>query len=306
MSFLIGFSGQGQQYAGMFRLLKQDPWGSDWLRHASELLKLDLFNETIIAEKCYDVLYSQLLITILSVGLYRAVTQQHPIQALLCGYSLGEVNAFFASTEISLESMCDIVTKRVQCMQSALKEHQPAGMVALKGHINSSKVNELTQNYHCYVAIVNGEDHYTVAGYLPDLDELSLAAKQAGVSQVKSLAVKLPSHTPLLAQASIIFLAYLQEHCSKANMTVPVLNALTGELIQDTPTMLNLLAKELSHTLQWDKVRQIACEYQPDLWLELGPKRELTNMLVATNPNIRAYAADDFATMDGLVNKLFY
>ncbi len=301
MSLLIGFSGQGQQYQAMFHLLKQDTWGQSWLQACSKLIGFDLSHEANIAKYCDDALYSQLFITSLSVGTFRAIAQRRPLQALLCGYSLGELSAFCASTALPLTSIFDIVEKRVQCMQAALDNYdKDAGMIALKGHINLNDAKKLIQTYNCHIAIINDNDHYIIGGFLADLEKLKTAAKKIGVSLVKSIKVKFPSHTPLLANASIEFHKYLQTYVQSAKMTIPILNAMTAERVEDTVSMLAILAKELSQPLHWDKIMHMASDYQIDTWLELGPQRALTHMFIEANPYIKAYASDDFITMNGV------
>lgn len=303
MSCIVAFSGQGRQFPEMFHFLKSNAFGLSWLADASKRLNKNLMDDKVIADCCYDVLYSQLFIALLSVGAFRAMQQQCSFEPLLCGYSLGEVSAFCVSAELSMDEICQLVEMRVNVMQAALDgstQHRPAGLVALKGHMNISDAQQLTQQYQCYIAIINGSDHYIVGGEESNLNQLMDAAKARGISKVEKLAVKLPSHTPLLASASPAFLSYLQHQFNNSQLAYPILNAMTAEVTTSTSAMLTMLANELSHTLHWDKVLQIAGEYGVSPFLELGPRSDLKHMFTATNPDIAAYALDDFATVDGI------
>jgi len=287
----------------MFHFLKNNAFGLSWLNEASKLINKDLLDDTVVSECCYDVLYSQLFITLLSVGAFRAVQQQCHFEPILCGYSLGEISAFCVSAELSMRQICQLIEMRVNVMQTAMEKAtqlRPAGLVALKGHINIADVACLVETYQCYIAIINGADHYIVGGEEEHLTLLIDAAEELGVSKIEKLAVKLPSHTPLLASASPVFLTYLQNHFNHSQLTYPMLNAMTAEVTMSVPTMLTILADELSHTLYWGKVMQVAGEYGISAFLELGPRSDLKHMFTAINPRINAYALDDFATVNGI------
>lgn len=307
MSCLIAFSGQGRQYAKMFDFLKKDEFGKLWLSDASRVLGKNMMDEAVIETYSYDILYSQLWIALLSIGACRAIQQQYTFEPLLCGYSLGEVSAFCVSTGLPIEKICELIEMRVKCMQDAMDkatQHRAAGLVALKGNINNDMVNELSKSYHCYVAIINDHDHYIIGGEIDNINQLMDAAKSAGVSKVEKLAVKVPSHTPLLTDASPIFLSYLQKNYQDLTLGLPILNAMTAEITTSTSQMLTILSDELSHTLHWDNVLRIAGEYQVSTFLELGPRSDLKHMFTAINPDIKAYALEDFETVKGIVAQM--
>jgi [acyl-carrier-protein] S-malonyltransferase len=164
MSLLIAFAGQGSQHGKMFEWLGSDSFGQTWLKEASDLLNLDLLDESAVNKACADVVQVQCFIVILSVGTFYALKKQMNLNpAFLCGYSLGEVSAFCASANLSLPEICTLVKNRALFMQQAMS--QPGGMVALKGNINFTQVTELTKAHECYVAIINAEDHYIIGGY---------------------------------------------------------------------------------------------------------------------------------------------
>lgn len=304
MSLLVAFSGQGSQHSEMFKLLSADAFGKIWLQEASDILHVNLFDEVSVEKACCDVIQVQCLIVVLSVGVFYALKKQATIRpAFMCGYSLGEVSAFCASTNMCLTNICELVKKRARFMQQA--NTSVGGLAALKGNINLQQVQELVENYACYIAIINGDDHYIIGGRESDIDAALMAARANGVAKVERLAVKLPSHTPLLAKATTKFAVYLQ-HFNPVEMQYPILNALTQELIFNAKDMLPILAKELSETLHWDSVMHIAAEYGSLCFLELGPGASLRNLAKSTMPILKAYQMEGFSSLNGLaevVNK---
>lgn len=302
MSLLIGFSGQGSQHPKMFDRLKNNENGKRLLENASEIIQLNLLNEKIVEQYLYDTVYAQLFISILGVGIFRLLELANIksfMDVQLCGYSLGETSAFCASAELSLEELCEIVEKRAFFMKQAAELKGVGGLCVLKGNCTLEQVQVLVQKYDCYIAIINDNDHYIVGGLKSQLELLLKEAKKQGVNKTEVLLVNLPSHTPMLMEASMNFLDYLKKFKNKT-LHYSILNALTGELTNTTKEMIAIISRELSCTLHWQKVMAIAKEYTIIQFLELGPKSALKNM--AQHYFAETYALEDFATIDGLVN----
>lgn len=307
MSLLIAFSGQGMQYRDMFNKLAADDWGKHWLEEASQLMHLDLLNNDVVQRYCDDVVYAQCFISILSVGAFRAINQYSTLAPeFLCGYSLGELSAFAVSTRLDLNALCTLAQKRAVLMTEAmgnLPGKKQYGLAVLKGNINLKQVQLLCAHFNGHIAIINGDDHYVIGGSIDDLRLMLAAATSQGVNKAELLRVKVPSHTPLLCNASEAFLRHLQT-VPLVTMRYPILNAFTNELIYNTQDIIPILADELSHTLHWGQVMRLAPEYGISLFLELGPRSSLKNMFAEANPRIKAYALDDFASITGLAQLL--
>lgn len=305
MPLLIAFSGQGTQYGQMFHLLSEDAKGQQWLRQASTLLDSDLFDPLIVEQGCQDVILAQCLIVILEMGVFNLIIGENNLQPdLLCGYSLGEVAAFAASVQLTMSELYSLTHYRAQIMQQITQQScgdEGAGLAVLKGNITAQTVQRLTDKHGCYLAIVNGDDHFIIGGKNQLLDDLLSEARTAGVKKAKGLAVRLPSHTPLLAKASQKFEHYLQSFVDYP-MHYPVLNSLNQQQIMTSRDMIKVLAAELSQTLQWGRLMPIAKEYGITTMLELGPRAALKTMFKSTVPKIQAYAMDEFASIGGLLN----
>ncbi len=302
MSLLMGFSGQGSQHPKMFERLKNNSKGKSWLEEASDILHLNFLEEYTVEKYLYDPIYAQVMIVLLSVGVFRLIEQEN-IECLLdvrfCGYSLGEASAFCASAKLSLKEIVEIIGKRAALMKGAADLKGEGGLVVLKGSVNADMIEDLTHQFHCYIAIINDKDHYILGGLKTNLDVLLQKAKEKGVKKVEHLSVSLPSHTPLLKDASENFMIYLQKFQHK-ELHYPILTALTGESLMTSEKILPVLANELSQTLQWQKVMAIAKEYGITRFLELGPKSALKNMALPYFSEV--YSLEDFATIEGLIH----
>lgn len=304
MSLLIAFPGQGTQHDKMFVQLSADPSGKLWLKETSAAMNLDLFDELIVNQACADVIQVQCLIASLSVGTFYALKKKINLEFdFFCGYSLGEVSAFCVSVNLNAKEVCELVKNRALIMQKAAEKYsnnQPNGLIVLKGRVNAEQVKQLTEKHACYVAIINAEDHYIIGGLLTNLSALIEEAKTMGVMKAKKLAVDLSSHTPFLSEATKSFAVYLQAFQSSV-MTYSILNALTQKLIDNTQSMITILAQELSQALQWGRTMQIAeQEYGISNFLELGSRAGLKNMILASQPQIKAYSSANFSTLEDL------
>lgn len=303
MSLLIAFSGQGLQHANMFKTLANDEYGKLWLDEAAQLLNLNLFDSEVIQHYCNDVIYAQLFLVILGAGSYCAINKHISLRPqFLCGYSLGELSAFSVSAGLSLKDLCSVTYKRAELMQLAASKNGPEktfGLAALKGNINQNTAQLLSEQFECPIAIINASDHFILGGRSTNLDALLNEAKSIGISRAQRLAVNLPSHTPLLKQATGEFFTFLQNF-QQHTMKLPILNALNNEVIHNSTEMIVILANELSQTLHWNKVMQMAPEYGTNFFLELGAGSSLKKMFTAENPQIKAYSLEDFASISGL------
>ena len=68
MPLLIAFAGQGAQHRKMFDVLGGDTFGKPWLKEASDIIHIDLLDESAVEKACADVILVQCLIVIQSVG----------------------------------------------------------------------------------------------------------------------------------------------------------------------------------------------------------------------------------------------
>lgn len=303
MSLLIGFSGQSCQHEKMFDILKKNEKGKKWLSEASDILHKNLFDEKIILENKDDFFYAQIFIALLSIGVFHLIDSLLPnIDFILCGYSLGETSAFCASAHLDMQQIYSLIEARARYMQEAVFKYtgnQSCGLAALKGRLNEKIVQELTTTYQCYIAIINDEDHYIVGGLKTQLEKLLAEAKQRGITKAEFINVHLPSHTPMLQEATQNFNNYLKKF-QDCSLQYPILNALSTEQIFTSQEMTSILSNELSQTLHWKKVMQIAQEYQITAFLELGPKNSLKN--IAANYFAETYALEDFSSIEGIIN----
>jgi [acyl-carrier-protein] S-malonyltransferase len=303
MSLLVAFSGQGMQHAEMFKILAADDWGNHWLKEAGQLINLDLLDTRVVQRYCMDVIYAQYFIVILEAGAFHAINHQIGLMPeCLCGYSLGELTALGVSANLTLHELCSLTKKRASLMLQVMSEavgKNECRLAVLKGNIDLNLAQLLALSFDCHIAIINAADHFIVGGILTNINALLVEAKSRGVIKAEQLRVSVPSHTPLLCKASVAFFNYLQS-APPGSMKYPILNALTNEVIYNTTDMLPVLANELSHTLHWDRVLQMAPEYGISLFLELGPRNSLKKMFVAENSHIKAYSLDDFSSLSGL------
>ena len=102
----------------------------------------------------------------------------------------------------------DLAVQRAAAMDKSTT--QPSGLVAIRG-LTRDRLDPICKAHGAYVAIVNAEDQMLVGGTRKALEAVAHDARAAGAEHTTMLPVAVPSHTPLLAEASDDF----GKHCSK-------------------------------------------------------------------------------------------
>ena len=84
------------------------------------------------------------------------------------------------------------------------------------------------------------------------------------------------------------------------NPAIPVLAGISGAPVRTRETAITTLATQLSSTLDWLACMHAAYEMGARVFLELGPGKALTRMLLDTHPNVAARSVDEFRSLDGV------
>lgn len=293
MGLCLLFPGQGTQHPAMFERLAAEPAAAPVLAELTARLGSD--PAALPEERLAENRTAQLLMVGHALAL-ATVLEEHGLEpVVLAGYSVGEIAAHGFAGAFAVADALAVAEERARCMDAAVAESQ--GMLGLRG-LPVAAARALADDAGAVIAIVNGPDHLIAGGTVPALDRLEASAGRAG-AHVRRLAVRVASHTPLIAAAGPRFAAVL-ERTPWRPPAVPVLSGIDGRTVADRAGLLRLLPAQLHTPLDWSRCVESALEYGATRFLELGPGRSLTRMVEEMLPGIPARAWEDFRTPAGL------
>ena len=220
-----------------------------------------------------------------------------PRPVCAAGYSLGEMAACSAAGAFTVVEGVALCAERAAAMDGAAAgEH---GMLAVLG-LDETLVAALAEESGLAVAIRNAPRHVVVAGPRTGIAAVAGKFEAAGASRLVHLAVRTPSHTPMLRAATVDFKKRL-DLLPDQRLSFPVLSAIDATAARTARPALDALARQICTPLDWAACLQAVVEMQPDAVLEIGPGNALTRLFGELAPGIPARASDDFRSIDGIV-----
>lgn len=212
-----------------------------------------------------------------TVSLLKAIQAKGIHADIYAGLSLGEYSALCAAGVISPEQGTALVRKRGAIMDGAIPPGE-GGMLSVIG-FTAVQVEEAIAAYpEVYLANHLSEQQTVLGGRMGDLIALKDALEQAGAKMVTLLAVKGPSHCPLLNQAAEQFAAELvKTELCPMNGTV-YSNALGAPYPPDADIRA-LLCEQMRARVRWhDGVEHMLAD-GVTRFVEIGPGNVLAKLL---------------------------
>jgi [acyl-carrier-protein] S-malonyltransferase len=227
------FPGQGSQYVGMGKDLKQNfKVAADIFAEADEALHEDL------SKLCFEGPEDDLKLTrntqpailTVSIAALRVLQQETGlVPAMTAGHSLGEYSALVASGALTFTDAVAIVRKRGTFMQEAVPVGV-GGMAAILG-METEVLEQICKdsaegqavspaNYNCPGQIV-------ISGHMEAVKRAAARAEAAGAKKVVMLPVSAPFHSALMKPAAEK-LARALEPVTVQDLKIPVLSNVEG------------------------------------------------------------------------------
>ena len=175
-----------------------------------------------------------------------------------------------------------------------------SGLAAIVGLLRPT-LEPILARHAVFIAIVNDVDNFTVGGPRAALEAACQEAAARGAKRAVILPVAVPSHTPLLREATEQFRVVLRE----ASPRLPragyrLLSGIDGDTVDDIETGIDKLARQISTTIDWAACLESCRSAGAVAALELGPGTTLSRMASALFPDGRARSVEEFRTLAGL------
>ncbi len=294
--FAIVCSGQGAQTSDLFTRF---PFTEKGLSLRQRVVDADFLDSDVLewlADPSRDPSavfrnhFSQPLICLYQAMVWAEIADLVPAPAMIAGYSLGELTAYFCAGALSAEDVVKLAGIRSREMDAA----GPRGeLIAVTG-LSPSRASSLDG---AMLAIVISEEHCVIGCSADRAESLARELKDAGARDAVVLAVTVASHTPMLDRAVEPFRSALQQ-VEWHDLKTPVLAGISAAKVMRREQMEQMLPEQIHHTVRWDRIQQRFLESGCRVVLELGPGTQLAHMAVACG--IEARGVNEFRSAEGV------
>jgi [acyl-carrier-protein] S-malonyltransferase len=291
-------SGQGNQRADMFALLRRDPVAAALLDRAvaerwlEEVVAAWLMATSPEPENLHVDRFTQPLLCLYQQAVWAAVAGRIGRVDLFAGLSLGELSAAACAGAMDAPTVLRLASRRAKAMDDASPS---GGLIAVLG-LDQDAIASLCQETNAAVAIRTGPTHWTLGCLARSRDAVVHGAQARGASRVVPLAVGVPSHTHWLKSAAGPFRAEL-EATPLERMRAPLLAGVSGQRIWSPGQLIDGLCNQLHTTVRWDLCIDSLLSSGIRVALELGPGYTLAHTLLDRDPTIAARSIHEFSTL---------
>lgn len=321
-NIMFVFPGQGSQHIGM---------GKEFYDEFKEVR--DIFDEAgavlgyDLSDLCFKkhsfgrfmqfsadlnkTIYTQPAVLTVSYACYRVLENRCREEGiilnpyLMAGHSLGEYTAVLISGSIDLKSALKLVQKRATYMTESGKAYPDAGLMAVvdkENELDYDRVCTICKDFGVYVTLNNTKNQVVVGGARKRLQEMAKEIKAEG-KIATFLKVEGPFHTPIMKPAADKFRRELNRRTMRIAAR-PIMANVSSEAIVDPIHIRSELYEQIYKVVNWRKSVERAIENGGDLFVEVGPKRVLSNMIRDIDDNIPALNVEDMESLETTIRFL--
>jgi [acyl-carrier-protein] S-malonyltransferase len=302
------FPGQGAQYVGMGKEIADSyKSASDIFDAATEALGFDvkemIFNSDDETLKITE--NTQPTIVTTSIACMQPLLEKGIKPDYVAGLSLGEYAAHVVAGTITFKEAVAMVKKRGKFMQEAV----PVGVGAMAAIIGleNNDVMECCKeassagivepaNFNCPGQIV-------VAGETAAVEKAAELCKAKGAKRAMLLPVSAPFHCSLLKPAGEKLAAELDK-VVLGDMKIPVVTNVTGEAVTDKELVKDLLIKQVSTSVLWEKCIKTMLDQGVDTFVEIGPGKVLSGFVKKVNKDVKVLNIENLESLNKTLEEL--
>lgn len=298
------FPGQGSQSLGMLgELAAAHPVVAEVFAEAGEGAGADLWklSQEGPEEQLNQTEFTQPALLAAGVAVWRLWQQRGGARpALLAGHSLGEYAALVAAGTLSLADAARLVRLRGQLMQDAA----PAGTGAMAAVLGADDVlvedacRRASGREVVVPANYNSPGQIVIGGHAGAVDKALVLLAESGVRKVVKLAVSVPSHTPLMREASER-LAAAMAGIEWLPPALPVVQNVDASVHDGSDAIREALVRQLYLPVQWTGCVRALAEAGVTRLGECGPGKVLTGLAKRIDKSLDVRALGAPADFDG-------
>jgi [acyl-carrier-protein] S-malonyltransferase len=294
-SLAFVFPGQGSQSLGMLGdLAGAHPAVRAAFVEASDGCGADLWtlSQSGPEEQLNQTEFTQPALLAADVAAWRAWQAAGGTQpARFAGHSLGEYAALVAAGAISLADAARLVRERGRLMQAAV----PAGTGAMAAVLGAEDalVEEVCAAVASDEIVVpanfNSPGQVVIGGHADAIERAIAEFAVRGVRKVVKLAVSVPSHTPLMREASE-HLSSIMESMSWSMPDRPVVQNADAKVNASVHDIRDALVRQLYLPVRWTECVQALAAGGATRLVECGPGKVLAGLAKRIDKSLEARA----------------
>lgn len=296
MGLALLFPGQGTQHTGMMTWLDQRPEAAVTLERLGAIVGSDWRSRLTDTDWATDSRVAQPLLTGVCIAAWQCVADKVPAPAVIAGYSVGELAAFCAAGVFDPATALSLAQDRADAMDRSGAGLQ-SGLLAVHG-VPAQLLASLCERHALHLAIRLDPEASILGGTTRSLDAAEAELAQAGTRSTR-LAVRVASHTPLMAGAAQAFADRLA-NTSLAAPDTPLVCNFTAAATRQPAVLAECLARQIASPVLWDTCMDTVMERGITCVLEVGPATTLSNLWRAKRPDIPVRSVDEFRSPDAV------
>jgi [acyl-carrier-protein] S-malonyltransferase len=287
-----------------YDLVQDDPIARDVFAQADHTLGLLLSRLCFEgpAEALNDTVNTQPAILATSVAALRVMEARgQKAPAYVAGHSMGEFSALVASGALSFEEGLELVRERGHLMKEA-GQRNPGGMAAVLGLERPALEDvcaAVRERTGAYVGVANDNcpGQVVISGAVTALERAMEAAQERGAKRAIRLAVSIAAHSPLMAEAAEAFRRRL-DGTPLREPSVPIVANAVAQPLTDTDEIREALGRQLTSPVRWTESMAWVLGQGVDFFVEVGPKKVLTNLLRRIDRSVERMTTADVLAKD--------
>lgn len=300
------FPGQGSQYVGMGRELKENfPAAADTFAEADEALHESL------SRLCFEGPEADLKLTkntqpailTVSIAALRVLQKETGITPIVAaGHSLGEYSALVCAGGMAFADAVRIVRLRGTFMQEAVPVGV-GGMAAILGldtALVEQACKESAQGQHVAPANYNCPGQIVISGHIEAVKRAAARAEELGAKKTVMLPVSAPFHSALMKPAADKLGEALQP-IPVADLAVPVLSNVEADFYPSKDAIKSLLTRQVNAPVRWIEEMEKLQAQKPDRALEIGPGNVLCGLMRKINKDVKIQKLDTLDDMKEVI-----
>lgn len=278
MKIIFTFPGQGAQTPDMLHQLPNGQTSKELLDIASDTLQEDVLTLDT-KEALQKTRAAQLCCLITGIAYATLLKQQGVMPDFTSGLSIGAFPAAVCAGALDFAAAVKLVSLRGELMEHAYP--QGYGLTSIQGLYEQQVASLVTQvnslQTPVYIANINAEDQFVIAGSVEAMQQVAELAKSCGARKITRLAVSVPSHCELLVKPAHQ-LAEAMQAIEFKQPTIAYLSGSTGRVIWQPAKIADDLAYNMARVVHWHDAMLAAYERGVRLAAEMPPGAVLTGL----------------------------